>query len=619
MRLAEIAEQGYPGEEWKQDVLNTLGAVLYRAGRFEDAIHRLEEGIRLRKGESLPREWAFLSMAHGRLGHHDEARRWLDRFRSYQPNADPNNFWNALEIRLLRNEADAVVVYDPIFPADPFALRYRASPKPTLPPKFKSMSMLQKTPEWRSWHSLARRLSQGNHEIGKWHGHRCRGNDCDDPAHPPDRLGSGGSQRRGPQGSPGSACSGCTPPRRLAPADIPRKIFEEFRKKAPGISALSKASRNSATVTAYPSHWECRDGQTLLTVDVRGNASYRKTAGWSPNPPGTNADPGRPASSGLDEAKLIEKTRQLAKPWISADFERSLTPAVKRETVLLALVPDGQITEMPGRTIVRLRGENELDTGYFQAVFDPTGAPLRVDLPLAEALTADYCNLALLARIPAHGQAKNDKPLALGCFFDPDEYRFEITALSVEGERFLDLYQAANPFGRDDYDLHRPHQVSARHYSESGDYHWWCWTWWQRYGRVGGFRGNWLKKGSKAGWQYAHNHLLHHRSLASYGLVEGPPRQTKVIERPNEPPVEFPHAVNRHLEPAFYRDLEQCHVAFMFSHGGRLGDFYQMRRGLDVWVVLMPGSEKLGTGNLRHLFLSGWRRSTIATIERRNI
>jgi hypothetical protein len=425
------------------------------------------------------------------------------------------------------------------------------------------------------------------------------------PLNHPSALAQGDpsdASRKAAQGRPARRARA---PRRLAPADIPRRIFEEFRKEAPGLSASSVASRNSATVMAYPSYWECGDGQTLLTVDVRGNASYRKTAGWSPNPPGNNADPNRPAYSGLDEAKLIEKTRQLAKPWISADSERSLTPAVKRETVLLALVPDGQITEMAGRTIVRLRGGNELDTGYFQAVFDPTGAPLRVDLALANARTADYCNLALLARIPAHGQAKNDKPLALGCFFDPDEYRFEITALSVEGERFLDLYQAANPFGRDDYDLHRPHRVSARHYSQSEDYHWWCWTWWQRYGRVGGFRGNWLKKGSKAVWQYTHNHLLHHRSLASYGLVGGSPRQTKVIERPNGPPVEFPHAVNQHFEPAFYRDLEQCHVAFMFSHGGRLGDFYQMRRGLDVWVVLMPGSGKLGTGNLRHLFLSG--------------
>jgi tetratricopeptide (TPR) repeat protein len=33
VRLAEVAEQGFSGEEWKRDVLNTLGAVLYRAGR----------------------------------------------------------------------------------------------------------------------------------------------------------------------------------------------------------------------------------------------------------------------------------------------------------------------------------------------------------------------------------------------------------------------------------------------------------------------------------------------------------------------------------------------------------------------------------------------------------
>jgi hypothetical protein len=410
------------------------------------------------------------------------------------------------------------------------------------------------------------------------------------------------ASHKAPQGRP---ARGARAPRRLAPADIPRKLFEEFRKDAPGISASSEAPRNSATVTAYPSYWECGDGQTLLTVDVRGNASYRKTAVWSPNPPGTKADPLRPASSGLDEAKLIEKTRQLSKPWLSADTERSLTAVVKRETILLALVPDGQINEMAGRTLVRLRGQDEFDTGYFQAVFDPSGALLRVDLALADTRTADYCNLALLARLPAHKKAKDDKPLALGCFFDPDEYRFEITALSVEGERFLDSYRGANPFGHDDFDLHRPHQVSARHYRESEDYHWWCWAWWQRYGRVGGFRGNWLKKSGKAGWEYSQHQVLHHRSLASYSLIEGSPRQTKVIERPNEPPVEVPHAVNRHLEPAFYRDLEQCHIAFMFSHGGRIGDSYQMLRGLDVWVVLMPGSGKLGTGNLRHLFLSG--------------
>ena len=35
--------------------------------------------------------------------------------------ADRVRFWDEMEIRLLRNEAEAVVLYDPVFPADPFA------------------------------------------------------------------------------------------------------------------------------------------------------------------------------------------------------------------------------------------------------------------------------------------------------------------------------------------------------------------------------------------------------------------------------------------------------------------------------------------------------------------
>ena len=70
---------------------------------------------------SIRADWVFLAMAHHRLGHHDEARRWLDRFRDRSPNLDPAEFWAELEIRLLRTEAEAVVLWDPIFPADPFA------------------------------------------------------------------------------------------------------------------------------------------------------------------------------------------------------------------------------------------------------------------------------------------------------------------------------------------------------------------------------------------------------------------------------------------------------------------------------------------------------------------
>ena len=120
VRLAELAVNGAP-ERQKATLLNTLGAALYRAGRFAEAVRRLDEGIEKRKGVSVEEDWVFLAMAHHRLGHHDEARRWLDRFRNRRPNLDPTAFWDELEIRLLRAEAEAVVLWDPVFPDDPFA------------------------------------------------------------------------------------------------------------------------------------------------------------------------------------------------------------------------------------------------------------------------------------------------------------------------------------------------------------------------------------------------------------------------------------------------------------------------------------------------------------------
>ena len=122
VRLAELAVNGRAGEPRGPIYLNTLGAALYRAGRFEESIRRLEEAYpEARWQELYPRtgcSWPWLII---NLGIATEARRWLDRFQTYKANEKPDAFWDELEIRLLRTEAEALILYDPVFPADPFA------------------------------------------------------------------------------------------------------------------------------------------------------------------------------------------------------------------------------------------------------------------------------------------------------------------------------------------------------------------------------------------------------------------------------------------------------------------------------------------------------------------
>lgn len=77
VHLAEIAVQKAPEEE-RLAYLNTLGAILHRAGHHKEAIAALQECDKLRPDAF---NWVFLALAHHRLGQDKEARRWLEKVR----------------------------------------------------------------------------------------------------------------------------------------------------------------------------------------------------------------------------------------------------------------------------------------------------------------------------------------------------------------------------------------------------------------------------------------------------------------------------------------------------------------------------------------------------------
>jgi eukaryotic-like serine/threonine-protein kinase len=111
VRLAEAAVSAYPekGRE-RSDALRILGAALYRASRFEEALHRLNESIQALDGEGVPKGFAFLAMTHHRLGHRDEAQQWLDKLVASWPKEGFEFSWNDVEIRILRREAESLIL-----------------------------------------------------------------------------------------------------------------------------------------------------------------------------------------------------------------------------------------------------------------------------------------------------------------------------------------------------------------------------------------------------------------------------------------------------------------------------------------------------------------------------
>jgi serine/threonine protein kinase/WD40 repeat protein/tetratricopeptide (TPR) repeat protein len=128
-RVVDLAEKLLAHSSRDHWHVTQLGAALYRAGRFEEAVPRLTEATELSchpYRTNMQHTWYFLAMAHHRLGHTDLARRWLAKgIRGTEESlASPGETrgksgidsgvlspnWNRrLTLRLLRREAEQLI------------------------------------------------------------------------------------------------------------------------------------------------------------------------------------------------------------------------------------------------------------------------------------------------------------------------------------------------------------------------------------------------------------------------------------------------------------------------------------------------------------------------------
>jgi WD40 repeat protein/tetratricopeptide (TPR) repeat protein len=120
VRLALLAIALAPDESV---YINTLGAALFRAGQYREAVRTLEKSLEHGQGQSDAFDLFFLAMSRHKLGQAAEARADLDRalrWRREHPNP-PQRGWSA---DLDKFEAEAEELFNaplPALPANPFA------------------------------------------------------------------------------------------------------------------------------------------------------------------------------------------------------------------------------------------------------------------------------------------------------------------------------------------------------------------------------------------------------------------------------------------------------------------------------------------------------------------
>ncbi len=108
-RALELSLRAVELEPGQQVSLNTRGVVLFRAGKYAEAVTTLEKSLAAGKGRYDGFDLFFLAMAHHRLGHRVDARRRLDRAIDWASHASSLTSNETKELAAFRSEAEAVL------------------------------------------------------------------------------------------------------------------------------------------------------------------------------------------------------------------------------------------------------------------------------------------------------------------------------------------------------------------------------------------------------------------------------------------------------------------------------------------------------------------------------
>jgi tetratricopeptide (TPR) repeat protein len=142
-KVLALAEKAAKSDPKSFQYQTTLGAILYRAVRLEEAVQRLTEADRLAQqpggsDRSPPAYiWFFLAMSHHRLGHREEAKKWLDKavawteknIREAEQGTTDLPWNHRLTLKLLREEAEALLKPAQVSPSSKPAAKEKEKPK----------------------------------------------------------------------------------------------------------------------------------------------------------------------------------------------------------------------------------------------------------------------------------------------------------------------------------------------------------------------------------------------------------------------------------------------------------------------------------------------------------